>query len=259
MRILVYPDKIVPSAKFWYLCERLGIEITRNIDSDFDMGLFWSKKSDSFPDEKLIKVSLKKKIINIKLNCVLKSYIDKAWEEASGYSITIDPMDPPDFYVRKSQLQFRSHTGEVHDGRIFTNPQEPDERYVYQKLIGNIIQIKNEVFYRVLRVPVFKENIPCLYIKDQPHRFKKSAGDIIINVVNVLKYIGKDEIKVILKFCKILGVEYAELDLLRDRDGKLYGIDVNNLVGDGVFLKLSETGSIKLQEILAKTFKKEFL
>lgn len=263
-RLLTYPDKItiVTQSKLQNVCDKLGIEVTNDINSNFDLAIYWNKNPDQLPDQKLIEVSKRIKVINIGCTCVLKGFVDKAWELASGYSITINPMNPSEeYYVRKSQLQWMSHTGEVHDGRVFREPQQPDNKYVYQKLIDTEINTKDGILYRALRVPVFGKNIPCLYVKDHAHRFKGGVGQDFVKIIyDKTKYISQEEIDIILKFCEITGVDYAEIDLLRDNESKLlYAVDINNGAGDGISNMVSKKVAEKLKTILAETFKKEFL
>ena len=264
IKLLVYPGRVVRGSKLKFLCELLNIKITFDIEDDFDLGIYWNLNPNQLPDQRLIAVSNSKKVINIKCVCVLKGFVDKTWESVSGYSITVDPANPPDKYVRKSQLQYISHTGEAHDGRVFDKPQSPDNGYVYQKLIDNRIRIENHDLYQTLRIPVFNQSIPCLYAKIHTHRFKSRAkyNKWSYNFVtyDIKEYLSSEEIKTILEFCRIAGVEYAELDILRDnKSGLIYVIDINNLAGGGIFRKFPPPESEEVQRVLAETFKKEFV
>ena len=259
MKLLTYPDKIVECAKLAFLCKRLGIEVTNNIKDNFDIAIYWNWNPNQLPDQELIEISNRIKVINIKCTNVLKGFVDKAWGLASGYSITIDPRNSRR-YVKKSQLQWKSHTGEIHDGRVCDKPQKPDNKYVYQKLINNTIKNKSGELYQVLRVLIFNENIPYIFINDQTLRFKPHKAKTFVKVIyDKIEYISHEEIKTILKFCKITGVEYAEIDFLRDnKSGLLYAIDINNICGNA-FHRLPDSLSEKLKIIEAETFKKEFL
>ena len=80
IKLLVYPDRVVQGSKLKNLCELLNIKITFDIEDDFDLGIYWNLNPDQLPDQKLIAVSNSKKVINIKCVCVLKGFVDKAWE-----------------------------------------------------------------------------------------------------------------------------------------------------------------------------------
>ena len=96
---------------------------------------------------------------------------------------------------------------------------------VYQKLINNC---HNDEFVFDMRVPVFKKTIPFVHLKYKPinDRFSLSIKGTLEEVNNVLT---PEEVKNILHFCENIGLDYGELDILRNKsDGKIYIVDVNN-------------------------------
>ena len=253
--ILAYPDKVSNGAKLWHVCEHFGIQITNNPQTVFDYAIYWCNKTNSMPDWIISQIAQKMNVININCVNVLKSRVDKIWEKSCGYSITINPEKYQYEYVRKSQLQYRSHTGEVHDGIICDSPQKPDKKFVYQRLIDTSVDGGR---FRTLRLPIFKKNIPCIIVKDSKDRFKE-AHSVVEVEYDIFNYIDGVELYNIRKFCRKIGLDYGELDILRDNETeRIYVVDVNNIAGDGIFGKLYE-GVDELKTTLAETFKKEFL
>jgi hypothetical protein len=100
---------------------------------------------------------------------------------------------------------------------------------VYNKLIDNEVEDGTVLHYRV---PIFKHVIPCVYLKQLPleHRFGTSSTHLISSTLaEVDDVFSEDEIGKILSFCQKMGLDYGELDVLRDRnDQQLYIVDVNN-------------------------------
>ena len=64
---------------------------------------------------------------------------------------------------------------------------------------------------------------------------------------NINSVFSKQEQILILDFCKGMGIEFADLDILRDNGtGKLYIVDVNNIAANTIFSKLGETGKMEV-------------
>lgn len=249
MKLLTYPDLAKKGSKLWYICQDLGIEITRDL-GDFDRAIYWNTKAVSVPDKKISSVP---NVINIRCTNVLKDRVDKAWYDASGYTIQINPRNFKYAYIRKSKQQYRSHTGEKHDGRIFDYNQKPEKGYVYQRYV----RTKPDDRYITIRVPVFKRHIPCLILKYSFHPFKEMRTRIeIIREPRIWKYIKSRETDWLFRFCDIMGLDFGEVDMIRDKyTMKIYAIDVNNIAGDGIYGKLSEDEVGMVRNLFAKSFK----
>jgi hypothetical protein len=199
------------------------------------------------PDEKILLPD----VINIGCTNVLKGLVDRAWQSASGYTITINPKTFKYKYVRKSRLQYRNHLGIKHDGKIFETRQEKDINYVYQRYINT----KNkEGKFRTIRVPIFGDHIPCLVLKHSNDPFKEVRCKVEI-VENIGEYITEQELGWLKIFNQIMGVDFAEIDMVRDINTKLiYAIDVNNIAGDGIYGKLKPSDVIRVKKMFAESF-----
>jgi len=79
-----------------------------------------------------------------------------------------------------------------------------------------------------LRIPVICGKIPFAYKKYRPIETRFSNTNARAELVDKSAVISADEEAKILAFCRKQGVDYAELDVLRDNDTqKLYVVDVN--------------------------------
>ena len=148
---------------------------------------------------------------------VTKSHVDKIFAEVFGYSSIIDPTNSH-YYLKKSEKQ-----GDK-SGEVVEDPHKPEEGYIYQKIINNILG-GYRIDYRTHIIggeivwvrEKWKEDIvsPEL-IKSRP------ANDVFMT----------SEKNKILDFCQRIGLNFGELDILKDySSGKIYIVDVNDMPG----------------------------
>ncbi len=149
---------------------------------------------------------------------ISKSTVDAAWASSAGYSISLDPLTTHGPMVEKPEANGR------HGGRVVEGPlPKRVPGMVYQRLVesltddGRIIQ---------LRVVVVGSRILFTYAKWRPYGNWFRGTELTLPRPTD-EFISAAEQAVILQFCAALGLEYGELDTLRDRDGRLYVIDAN--------------------------------
>jgi len=260
MKILFYPNKVIKVSIWRYLCQELGLKPTNNINRSFDLAVYYNIAGGrpTFPDERIMALSKEMRVINIGCTNVLKGLVDKTWGDVSGDSITIDPETYSGSYVRKSQLNWRSHTGEVHDGRVFSQPMEYDREYVYQRLILN----NSDLGYLTYRMTMVNKKPAVLWLKHCRFPFKQRGGlvkaesfqgDSLRNLFTQAELIN------INIFNRRMGVDFASVDFLRDKyTGILYGIDVNEKAGMDASASFPDKGKGFIKD-LAQYFEKEFL
>lgn len=163
----------------------------------------------------------KGKAINGGSNDISKARVQRVFAEVFGYQLEIDPRTHQGKAVRKSDANYR------HDGIIVECPTEPEdeEGVVYQRLV----ETENEDGFCVdLRVPLYGEEIPLVYRKYRPgfNRFKTFVGGEVVRADEIL---SPDEIDGIRRVAKRMGLDFGEMDILRDNeDGRIYIVDVNN-------------------------------
>lgn len=223
--ILFYPE--LPSLSFaiYHICLFLGYNVTNNPEKNFDICIKWKDATFSPKDNLLSSLSSQNiPVINVNCEDISKSHVDKVFQSVFGYSININPLTYNGKCVIKSDLNG------LHDGKIISCPIDKIESgVVYNKLIDNETETGTVLH---LRVPIFKHLIPLVYLKQLPlaHRFGTSSSHLISSqLTSVNEVFSQEEIDKILCFSKKMGLDYGELDVLRDRsDGKLYIVDVNN-------------------------------
>lgn len=222
--ILFYPE-FPSSGAIYYICLFLGYNVTNNPEETFDICIKWKDTTFS-PMDSVLSRLLAQNINVVNINCedISKSYIDKVFHSVFGYSVTIDPLTYTGQCVMKSDINGQ------HDGKIISCPIDTIESgVVYNKLIDNEVENGKVV---LLRVPVFKQIIPFVYLKHFPieHRFGRSFAHLVsARLAEAHDVFSETEISKILCFCQKIGLDYGELDVLRDRsDRRLYIVDANN-------------------------------
>lgn len=230
-KILFYPDKLRHHNKLRYVLEYLGIEWTHNVNDNWGTAVFWDFKTTRDKAFELDKYG--RKVINYDCVSAGKKYINLIFEKVFGYSFMVDPTEFKGSCLAKSIEQA------AHNGKITQCPIDvADNTLIYQKIIDTRI---NERYIRDVRVPVFKDQIGCLFSKIRP--FNQLVGGVnrrghkIIYHSSPDELLSKEEQGLLIEFCKQIPVEYCELDVLRSNfDGKIYVVDMNNTPSGGLFL-----------------------
>lgn len=248
--ILFYPE--IPGNWFAIrkICNLLGCKMINDPKGKFHLVINWQDSTFRTMDNQLANLANKHEVCNIKCSNISKRYVDSIFNEVFGYSIMVDPITYTGRCVEKSDLNGK------HDGKIIECPlNKIKKECVYQKLIDNQYD-GNSV--EDIRVPIFKENIPFVYLKYKliNDRFGLSFKGVVAEVDDILT---QDEVQKILLFCKKMGLDYGELDVLRnDKDGRLYIVDANNTPSVR-FVGFTDSDKIIAFKRLSQTFEKVFI
>ncbi len=143
---------------------------------------------------------------------VSKSRVHKIHEKALGYSVKIDPLSYGHPFLEKPERQCMHHLFKIH-----TEPCEPKEGFVYERLLENTFEIR----YFFCRTGTDFKLLKTRNENDFSHY--------------TIMGIDRDKTRsdFVLKFADLFGLDFAELDILHD--GKTpYITDVNNVAGMGM-------------------------
>lgn len=218
--ILTVPHKPIPLHALYKLCHRLGYIITDDAACEADVVIHWEDCTVRTPCQSLDILIKARRVINYRCRDISKRHVAEVFANVFGYCLQVNPEEHHGFMVAKSEVNAR------HDGVIVHGPVANGRPGVaYQKLVNNV-----EAGYVVdIRVPVFGDFIPYCLVKRIPlaHRFTNREGYAVIQELSGVFTEG--EIHSVKEFCCAMGLDYGELDVLRDSDdGKLYIVDVNN-------------------------------
>ena len=225
--VLFYPERPKYYHMLYSVCNILGYRITNNPTEKFDLAVAF--QDITVRPKNTILEDLIKKYSVVNANCVdiSKERVEKIFEEVFGYGMAVDPRTYQGEYVRKSDANA------VKDAVTFNAPMEPEKKYVYQRLIDNRREDNNSVLD--MRAVVFKDTIPVAMtrVRSIPDRFIDDT--VAADLVEADSILSSEEQGKILAFCKRFGLDYGELDILRDKsDGKIYIVDVNSTPGGPV-------------------------
>jgi hypothetical protein len=217
-RILALPDKPVPQSALYKIAHRLGYRFVADENERPDVIIAWEDCTIRRADARLERLAATSRVINVGAADISKRRVAEVYERVFGYALKVDPRRCSGPILRKSDNNAR------HDGTIITAPVEPEPGYVYQRLINNTV----DGLYENIRVPVFGSIVAyCLLQRCAPkHRFTLEQGNA--RLVEVDRVFTPDELALLRLFCREMGLDYGEIDVLRDADdGRLYVVDVN--------------------------------
>jgi len=226
--ILFYPDVPEFIQVLKQLCQFNAYKISYDLkDAEkADAVIFFTDSTFREPDEKLKNIGKNRQIINFNSRDISKERVDRIQEKVFGYGLTINPETFKGKYVKKGNINA------MHNGVILDKPEKASKEYVYQHVVNNVI---NDLVVDI-RVPVFKDTIPFVYLKYRPLLTRFESDNVKSRVTKVEEVLSKEECEKIIQLCREMEIDHGELDILRDKDTKkLYVVDVNNTPGGPPF------------------------
>ena len=154
---------------------------------------------------------------------ISKSTLDLHHWEVFGYGVNVDPT------THEGPMLEKSEGNAVHDGREIQGPLSPEELQpgkVYQRIIDN--RTENGLF-EDLRVVVIHGEVPVVYRKRKAGAVRYTNETAEVDLAESPETVlSESEIDQIAALSAKMCAEFAELDVLRDRqDGRIYCVDLN--------------------------------
>ena len=110
-----------------------------------------------------------------------------------------------------------------------------------------------------IRVPIIRGKIPFVYLIYESIKTRCLGRTVYVEMAETLDVLSSEEVKNLMHFCGEFGLDYGELDVLRDgEDGFLYVLDANN-TPTGPCRLLTKKERHNALCILSETFDKVFL
>lgn len=150
---------------------------------------------------------------------ISKNKIGELHEKVLGYPLDVDPL------TYEGQVAKKSNENALHDGEAITCPipeEEIDRGCVYSILVDNVIEGQAADF----RMVYINGIVDFFYDKRRnvEYRFDVISDNVAIR--NTRDEFSEEEIATVARFCRELGADYGELDVLRDRKtGRIYIVD----------------------------------
>ena len=180
-----------------------------------------------------------------------KRIFDAVFKEVFGYSAVINPST---FY---GDCLKKSDSNAMDAEMIIRCPiKTMEEGSIYQRLINNIVDGN---LAQEIAVPFFAGSIPFAYLKYKLLDNRFGNCNLRIEITKFEKLVLQEEKEKIIIFCKKIGLDYGELEMIRDIDDKrLYIIDVNSTpIGPNGYISPSQriTALKKIAENFEAVFK----
>lgn len=181
---------------------------------------------------------------------VSKSRVAEVFEAVFGYPLALDPQTWTGPAVEKGEVNG------AHDGRVIACPAPRLPGRHYQRLVDT----SDGEFTYDLRTPCVGGRPVAVWIKKKPREARFSIHNLSVEMRRPEAVFSPAELVQIERFLAAMGVDWAGLDILRDRrSGLIYVVDVNKTdVGPIIALswrdKFRATGLLgaALEEMVAR-------
>jgi hypothetical protein len=150
-----------------------------------------------------------------------KRTVERVFEATFGYGLAVDPT------AHRGPCAAKSNRGSAHDGRVIDCPiPEADPALAYELLVDNRTPGGDAVLD--LRVPVIGGEVPFVYLKRRPLGARFSNTNSAVALAAPEDVLLDGELGRLGVFCRAMGLDLGELDVLRDRgSGRVYVVDAN--------------------------------
>jgi hypothetical protein len=209
-----------PDAVVTKLCNHLGYRMIGDTASPADLALYWDWATWRTPPDDLVRLNAHMPIVNLRCRDFSKRRVDEVHQQVFGRSLRVDPQTHAGTFIVKSD------ENALHDGRVLDRPiAQPSPGFVYQRLVDN--RVGDEMVVD-LRTPVIGAAIPLVYHLYRPVARRFDVNDTSAEIVETADVLSAGEAALLVRFTAAMGMDYAELDVLRDRqDGQIWVVDAN--------------------------------
>ena len=210
----------------YFMLRKAGVEMSNKLNGKYDVGIYWDPRMDINKQTPKLKQNGKKiKLINLFLVDTAKGFVAESFENHFGYGYKVDPTTFKGYCISK-------HNGNGTKSCFFLKcPIEANDIFKdhsYQQIIDYTDKKDPNTLYE-LRIPIVGGIIPCVLFKTRNRGLRFTSKNRSIQIVNPLKYLTEEECHKIITYCRYIGLEMGEIDVLRSHeDGQIYIIDVNN-------------------------------
>jgi hypothetical protein len=212
--VCFYPMRLGPTAALAHVLNRLGWRIAE-LDMPAAATIAW-ETGTVLPLAAAAR--LPASAVNRACIDVSKDLVDRVWAQVAGYSIAVDPL------TTRGPLVVKPLENSVRGGRIVAGPLHSRRAgVVYQKLVD--CRIDGRV--HTLRPVLFGGRILLVYEKWRAAT-DWFSGPEEVAVRNPAETLSAREQDQVLRFAQAIGLDYGELDVLRDSStGLIYVVDAN--------------------------------
>jgi hypothetical protein len=264
VKFLFYPH--LPSEKnalIYKICTIKGWEMVNDPYAPFDLAINWEDITYRNQDETLLSLKQKTFVINGECIDISKQYIDAVHHKVFGYGLGVDPT------VFEGEVAQKSDRNGTHNGRVVQCPISAEERdaavaegYIFTRMIHTATALpgfSDPSYARDIRVPFMRNEIPFCYFGYRSMDKLFGFSKVFVELAETTDVFSDEEIRNIHTFCQAIGLDYGELDILRDtNDGKIYIVDANN-TPSGPQQPLPEEWRLEALKRLSDSFERNYI
>jgi hypothetical protein len=250
LTIFCYPQ--VPRSVYvlYKLAHFVGCRITGNPKARHDLVVRFEDTTYASIDDMLSRLAERTDVLNARCTDISKKRVDAISTPIFGRSLMIDPL------TYSGECVMKSESNSVKDAKVVTCPiAKTVPGYVYQRVVNN----RMGSLVQDIRVPIIGGKIPFVYLIYERIKNRFLGISAHVEMAETLDILSSEEVKNLIRFCEEFGLDYGELDVLRDgEDGFLYILDANN-TPTGPCRLLTKKERHDALSTLAETFDKVFL
>ena len=191
-------------------------------------------------------------MINYSVRDISKNHVGDVFKSVFGYPIRVDPLRYHGPAICKS------NANGTHDGVVINLPIERadvSEQHTYQRLVDSVFQ---DGVSEDLRIAYVLGEIALVYHKYKPLGDRFGTDYLKVDIKHPSDVFSKEEIELIIQFCKRMGLDFGAVDVMRDKnDGRIYIVDVNKTCMPVLSLDLKT--QIQCQKKIANAFRRRLL
>lgn len=255
MRLLCYPKRPNRGHKLQHICRSLGWEFISQPNRDHDAAIVWLDSTWVEDDAVIRRLrSGTKPCLNANCLDISKSRVDAVMRSVFGYGISVDPLTYMGEMVAKREENDRKSALKLVAGPL--EPEQVEPGTVYQRLIDTHLE---DGRIQDLRVCIFsgKPRFTVLKQRDDSDRFDPEQGSSVV-VDETAELFADEDVQLIARFCAEMGLDYGELDVLRDQDGRLFVVDCNKTPGTGMVYPATEEEAPERRRVYETAFREMF-
>lgn len=212
-RIFFTPHRPRPWYIIWAATVWGGMRFARSA-ADADASFYFEDQTRATPP-----APVSARALNFGVGDVSKSHVSRVMEAAFGYPLAVDPTAFTGEAVEKGE------GNGLHDGRIVLCPMAAAPGKAYQHVIKT--EGADGWAYDLRTACVGRKPV-VVFVKKKPAAARFSIQNTSVIVKRPQEVFSAAEIAQIEKFCETMQVDWAGLDVLREREsGRLYIVDVN--------------------------------
>ena len=226
--VYFFPEKPHPYSVCYKVFHRLGILPRKGLPAPRDPAIVFCWKDDTYVDVPQLRARPDlKNVVNGNCLDISKQRVEEVHAKIFGYSLAVDPL------TYRGRMAVKSNINGAHDGREVMGPVDRiDPQSVYQRIVDNTAspdagpQAGNMVCD--IRIPVIGHTTHFAYLKYRPKDNRFSNVNAWVRIVDTSSALSPEEIERFNAFCQAFGLDYGEVDVVRDAaDGRIYVLDVN--------------------------------